>query len=49
MYLEEKEMLGDLLDQLLGHVLRVKLGQEQEMGRAAPWDVRLFHHLHNIM
>ena len=38
-------MLCDLLDQLLGHILRVELGQEQEVGRTAPRDIRLLHHL----
>jgi hypothetical protein len=46
-YLKEEEVLGDLLDELLWDVLRVELGQEQEVGGAASRDIRLFHHLHN--
>ena len=44
-YLEEEEVLCDFLDELLAHILRVELGQEEELQGGGLGDLLLLHHL----
>ena len=44
-YLEEEEVLCDFLDELLAHVLRVELGQEEELQGRGLGHLLLLHHL----